>query len=392
MKLHNIVFKSITQRLLKTVFVFLGISIGVSTIVAVYNVTESMKSGMTEQANFSGPDIIITPDYKGITMAYGGITLPEIIYDTKKLEDEDLIKIREILNANNVDIISPKITGIATGLAGRGYEVNGIIINEEARIYPWLFENISINSDMSNFLDKNYIIIGKKISESLNANEGDELILNDKVFLVASVLDQIGGAEDLRIYMNLENAGRILNREDSFSSIQISLGDNLGSEIGLINVIKENIPHANVFSPRRESLLKNEMLTRFTSFGFALSALVFIVGTLLVSITVMGSVKEKTIEIGIFRALGFKKVQIAKLILLESGLISFFAGISGYFIGNFISQVASKYFSYMDTIKLFDFNILILSVLLSIISGLISSIYPSIKGANLDPIEAMRYV
>ena len=84
-----------------------------------------------------------------------------------------------------------------------------------------------------------------------------------------------------------------------------------------------------------QQVVKNRMsaMDRFRAFSYILAAMIVAIEALVVFVTMMGSVNARTREIGIFRALGFRRRHVTNLILLEAGLASLVAGALGYLAG-----------------------------------------------------------
>ena len=77
-----------------------------------------------------------------------------------------------------------------------------------------------------------------------------------------------------------------------------------------------------------------ETLGHFNKFAYALSLLVMLVGGLVVLVTMMGNVRERTSEFGIFMAIGFRRRHVIRMVLFEAAVISALAGVVGYVVVN----------------------------------------------------------
>lgn len=127
-------------------------------------------------------------------------------------------------------------------------------------------------------------------------------------------------------------------------------------------------------------------------FGLTLSVLVLFTGILVVTLAISGAVRERTREIGLFRALGFRQSHVANIILLETLLISLGGGVLGYAAGMLIAHGAGPLL-FAGTISVpWRLDLLAACLLLSVTIGLLAGIFPARQAARLDPAEALRLI
>ena len=105
----------------------------------------------------------------------------------------------------------------------------------------------------------------------------------------------------------------------------------------------------------------------------------------------MGSVRERTDEIGIFRAIGFRRSHIMRIIFLEAGIISGLAGVIGYLLGLGSARAALSLFGEGHSGHVpFNPGLAAGALILALALGLIASAYPAAMAARMDPNEALR--
>src|SRR5512133_2082836 len=112
----------------------------------------------------------------------------------------------------------------------------------------------------------------------------------------------------------------------------------------MVKQISEVLPGANVMAIQQVVKGRMETLGQFEKFSYGVSGLVLLVGSLMVLVTMMGSVRERTMEIGIFRAMGFRRSHVVRIILLEAAIISGVAGILGYVAGFSATKMLIPFF------------------------------------------------
>ena len=120
--------------------------------------------------------------------------------------------------------------------------------------------------------------------------------------------------------------------------------------------------------------------------GTFITLLSLIVGGIGVMNIMFVSVKERTREIGVRKAIGATKAMIMSQFLMEAVTICLLAGLIGLLFAYFGSSLLNKIFP-----SNLDLSLALFSILISMIVGVISGIIPSYRAAKLDPIDSLRY-
>lgn len=100
------------------------------------------------------------------------------------------------------------------------------------------------------------------------------------------------------------------------------------------------------------------------------------------------SVTERTSEIGLKKAIGARKRRILSQFLTEAAVLTSIGGIIGVIAGIILAEVISKI---SQTLVAISVPAIIASVIFSMVIGIIFGLLPSIKAANLNPIDALRH-
>jgi putative ABC transport system permease protein len=134
-----------------------------------------------------------------------------------------------------------------------------------------------------------------------------------------------------------------------------------------------------------------EAIDHFKKFSVGISIIVLLIGSLIVFTNMMASVNERKREIGIFRAIGFRKSHVVRIIFLEALIVGLIAGMMGYLLGLGVSQIVGPMVTGMKGGKLFIDPILAAgAIILSALIGILSSAYPAIHASKMDPTTALR--
>jgi putative ABC transport system permease protein len=137
---------------------------------------------------------------------------------------------------------------------------------------------------------------------------------------------------------------------------------------------------------------RSETVERLTRFSAVVSAVVLVIGALMIFTTMMGSVIERTKEIGVLRAIGFRRAHIIKGLMIEVTVISLVGGVLGWAAGMLASRAALPYFAETPIALESQPMLAIVAVASGLVIGTVSSFYPIVRASRLDPSEAVRYV
>jgi putative ABC transport system permease protein len=98
------------------------------------------------------------------------------------------------------------------------------------------------------------------------------------------------------------------------------------------------------------------------------------------------SVKERTKEIGLRKAIGARKRTILAQFLLESTFICLVGGIAGLIAAILLSYLVNQFIP-----TSVQYGAVVIAIVVSLITGLISGFAPAYTAAKMDPVEALRF-
>ncbi len=384
MRLSTISLNNLRRRKVKMAFLTIGLMVGIATIVTLVTLTRSMSTDIERKMDEFGANILITPQSTALSMNYGGISLGGVTFDQREIRESDLARIKTIANHKNISAVSPKVLG---GIRINNHDVLLVGVHFEGELKMKQWWKVFGNEPKSD----NDLLLGSEASKVLNASPGDTLEIRGEQFTVSGVLDQTGSQDDSLVFSSLKKAQKLLGKEGKITLAEVAALCS-GCPIGdMVTQIAEKLPEAKVSAIQQVVEGRLKTLDQFKRFSYAMAGVVVFIGSLIVFVTMMGSVNERTVEIGVFRAIGFRRSHIMRIILLEAALVSLLAGILGYAAGMGVATLTLPFMAEAKNAKLlWDYWVAGGSVGLALLLGLLASLYPALHASKMDPTEALR--
>jgi len=135
----------------------------------------------------------------------------------------------------------------------------------------------------------------------------------------------------------------------------------------------------------------NNGLQVISSGAWAVSLLAIIIGGIVVIVTMMKAVSERTREIGVLRAIGWSQKRILTMIISESLVLSLIAIVVGLAIAVGIVELITTTHLLIGIVPSFSALLLLKGIGVALLLGIIGGIYPAYRASRLSPTEALRY-
>jgi putative ABC transport system permease protein len=234
---------------------------------------------------------------------------------------------------------------------------------------------------------------------------GQYLMIRGLSYKVVGVFDDVGGENELKkIYIPITTAQLVYNQPGRLHQIIFTIGNaSLAQSQRLADTVLRFMAKRHGFSPldRRALHVQNnlEEFERVNSVFVWIQAFVWIVGigTLLagvvgVSNIMLISVKERTREIGVRKALGATPWAIISLIIGEAVIVTGVAGYAGLVMGIGVVELAARYLHDVPYLRQPDVNlsVALIATAVLMVCGALAGFFPARHAASVSPIEALR--
>jgi len=383
MRLIDVTLRNLRRRKGRKLLLVAGLSIGVATVVALVAITATMQADVAAKLDEYGANILIVPKANDLSLSYGGVAVASAAYDVGELTESDLDRLGTIKNARNISVVAPKLLG-AMPIGGQTVLVAGVRFDDELRLKQWWdVEGREPDS-------QNEVLAGLRLARALDLHAGDDVEIDGHTFRVAGILAENGSQDDDILFIDLGAAQRVMGKPQSVSLVEVAA---LCTECPVEDMVEQIggvLPQARVTALRQAVALRMETVGQLSRFALAVSAVVVAIGGLVVLTTMLGAVAARRQEIGLFRALGFRRRHVMNIVLGEAALVSLAGGIVGWLLGMGAAIILLPRLANLSAAVQWNPWLALGAVSGALLVGLLASLYPAISASRLDPTSALR--
>ena len=385
MQLRHIAWASLNRRKGRFAFLLVALTLGIGTVIVLVSLSAAMRTAVSDELDRFGANIIITPKSRSISLAYGGLEVGDVAVDASALTLEDAGRVRTIPNKRNISTVAPKLVGTVE-VDGARVTVVGVEFPQERRVKSWWALDGHFATTSAE------VMLGAEVSQTLKKHVGDTVTIGDSPYRVTAVVRPTGSIDDQSVFADLGVVQHRLGQPVAVSFIEVSALcrecpiEDIVAQIGVV------LPHARVAPIRQAVAARERAVLQFTRFAYAVSLVVLLAGGLVVMTTMMASVTERTQEIGILRAVGFRRTQVARVILLEALGVTVVGGLLGWLAGTAAARALGPVLADLATPPPADARLLIVAIALAVLLGTSGGTYPALRAARMDPSQALRHI
>jgi putative ABC transport system permease protein len=310
------------------------------------------------------------------------------------------------------------------------YTIVGVVLDNEIINYYNVLPNTILEGRNLEEGDTGAVLLSLNSTDYFGAGMGDQADILGNTFTVVGIYDETDILGLNRVYMSLSEAQSITDREGQVSSIDVyATNENVVDELALeISTLDENIT-ITTYETRLSGIefraemaeenleLAEATLSQTQALAYQEIGIAIIATSLIVLFTMLYTVRERTQEIGVLKAIGFSNGNIMSQFILEGVIISAIAGLVGVIIGTIAAPVLSSALlpitgisnnsinntpfvgrqvslpglSLPSSVATPSLELLLVVFIGAILLGALGTLYPAWRASRTSPMEALRH-
>jgi len=397
----KIALRNLKNRSLRSWLTILGIVIGVFLIIGLLSLSEGIKETITKQLRALGGEMIFVMP--------GDLSNPMSLFlGGTELEREDIDAIKRTRGVEQVLVMSYRSVVARYEEEGKTVFLCG---------YPWeegleilkRFQGWSLEEGRWPTPGKREVVVGQQVAKEIFEKEvkvNTEIILKGRRFEVVGILNSLGSkTDDTFIYMDMPLYKDLTGeRRGTAQWAMVKIEEGVSPD-KVAEDIKENLQETrkrragtdvadfSVITSEKIGGIAGNILSVIQFAVIAFASIAIIVGGIGVANTMFTSVRERTREIGIMKAVGAKNSAVLTIFLFEAGIIGFIGGVGGTIIGVAFAKLIEMY-GQAHPVFYFSASIspglILFGLSFSFFVGSISGFLPARRAAQLKPVDALR--
>jgi len=370
MSLTTLVFKNLFRQRVRTLLTVLGIAVGVAIVVALGAITEGLKGSSGEFIRAGGADFMVA-QHGASDLSFSAVS------------ENDW---RAIAARPDVD----RATGFLLEVADIGSNPFFLLFGYEPEALPdepiELVAGRLLSPDASR-----EALLGSDGAQALGVDLGAMVELDGARFEVVGIYRAGEHWRDSGAIVPLETAQEIASKTDVVTAVHVTVADGADPhEVAL--AIEQEHPQLAVLEEASDYGEVDQGFKILDAASLAISLLAVGIGAIGVMNTMIMSVFERTREIGILRAVGWRGSRILRMIFLESLSLCLIAAVTGIVFGLLASRAVLLIPAISSfLVPAYSLEVFVRAVAVGIVVALVGALYPAIRAVHLSPMEALRY-
>jgi len=405
MNLRTLVLRELFERKTQMLTCFLAILLGITTVVAIKNVTHYSEKAVAVEMDALGANVLVLPKTVTLQDYYSADMHDEVI-------PEEYVMRLTMSDIQGVDNLSPKLN-VPIELDGRNFAFTGILPKNEFQAKAaWAGAGIFsrpigcgaidvasepepedkkslVRNRVIKDLESHEVLVGADAATVQDIAEGDTLTLLGEEFTVIAVLPETGTVDDSRIFGHLHTVQRLSGKGPVVNCIEI-VGCCKEISAGLVEGVNALLPNAKVVTVKQVVATQQNVNRMMERLSLIFLAIIVIVGGASIANYMYANVFERRKEIGTLMALGAESGLVLRIFLAKAALLGIAGGVAGYLLGTVLAVTLGPRLAGVTVLPMPTLALWAIGVSIGI--TFLASFFPARRAASLDPVAAFQEV
>src|SRR4051812_36561512 len=377
----QIIIKNLRHRTARTAMTIFGLAVAVTATTTLWHLAWGYSDSAANFYAARGVDIVVVR--AGVANRL-----------TSSLRADFAVRLKSVSGVADVDGSLTEMVSVGKailvgipfrGLDPAGFTLKTLTIAEGNPLHP---------------NDRGNVLIGRGIAAALGKNVGDTLDIEEKPFRIAGITEAANPFDANSIAGAIEDVQNLMGRKGIVSEFQIQAAAFIRDDASLrelcrsIETLKDgqDQPLGLKAQPTHQFVSTATESRLGSALAWALTAIVLVLSLVGIVNTMLMSVAERTKELGILRAVGWRRSRILRMILGESILISILGAIAGSLTAWALVYILSEWSrTSLLVTPISSITAVIPGATIAIIAGIIGALYPASHASRVLPIESLRY-
>ncbi len=374
MRFSTLIVKNLFNRPMRSLLTVVGLAIGIGAVVALMGIAKGFERSFVALYESKGIDLVAVR---------GGISNQLSSNLDAALAD----RLRSIPGVSRVarslvDTVAFEEANLVSVLIN-GWEPDGLLMGGLR-----VTEGRPLRMG-----DERTAMLGRVLAKNLGKTAGQTVDVAGEPFQVIGVFESPSLFEDGGLIVPLSTLQKLMGREGQVTAFLLAANRPEDSEaVGALGREIEAMIPGVAAVPARDYVERDLQIRLARAMAWTTSLIALVIGSVGILNTMATAVYERTGEIGVLRAIGWRRSRVLKLILGESlmlGVVGSIAGVALSFVGVRLLLLAPTARSFIDP------NLPLGAVAgglgLGLSLSLLGGLYPAIRAAAMDPTEALRH-
>lgn len=390
-KIHQVAYKNLLRKKTRSLLTIVGIALSAWVLASLLGFNKGYENSLNKDIDNLGFQVMLTAKgcpYEAATMMLKGGT-------GLKYMKENILS--DIQKHPEVERVTPMLMQAVfdpnKGESGGNIAYLGVDPQSFPELKPvFIFKQGAWFKSS----DAYEAVLGYEAAELEQREVGDILLIPEKniELKVVGILQRTGTQDDGTIFLPLRAVQKIFNKKDELTSVGIKVKKE--ANISAVEEKLYTLPDVQVVSMAQVKQTIMSLVSTAKVMVFSIAIIAVLIAMLGVINTILMSVFERYQEIGILKSIGAMPWDIFRLIWIETFILCLLGGVLGSLMSFALSKLTEVLIRQLlpyapnGALVQIDGGLVVMTMVVIVIVGFVSGIYPAWKAAKVRPLESIR--